>query len=993
MRFAWFWTVAVGCAALLLSARGADRAREKVVDRPLSPSAAARSMVVPPGFHVTLFAGEPQVRQPIGFCIDDRGRLWVAEAYNYPKHGNKPGDRIIILEDTNGDGQHDKRTIFHDRLNYVTGIEVGFGGAWVMSPPYFCFIPDRDGDDQPDGPAEVVLDGFGNHANPHNLANGFAWGPDGWLYGTHGRTNWSRIGTPGTSKDKRTVFDGGVWRFHPTRRVWEAYADGTTNPWGIDWNEYGDAFVCNCVTPHLYHVIQGAHYEPWRNRASSRYAYQRVPAIADHLHFVGQGNVREGLFSPAEDAAGGGHAHCGSLIYLGDNWPASYRNTFFTCNIHGKRVNNDVPRRVGSGYIASHAPDLLRSADPWFTGVTLRTGPDGAVFVSDWSDTGECHHYTKTQRDTGRIFKISYGNLRTAAVSVARLSQEPLVELHRHPNDWFARTARRVLQERAGRGESLTVAESGLRDIFNTAVNLPLKLRAFWTLLALDKWKENELLALLEHNNEYLRAWAIRALCDRGPPGTHACEHLAERAQRENSPYARLALASALQRIPFSTRWRVAEELLRHGEDATDANLPLMYWYGIEPLINVDNTRFVGLASRTRIPLISRHVARRILEHRDADVGLTRLLKDIPQEVPSTIIAVLQGILDGLEGRRSVPMPECWPNTYRSLRASASNEVKELALQLALVFNDPNALAEQRQIALDQRMEPESRRRALAALVRKHVPDLPPLLLSFVHDPALQSVAIRALAEYDHPDTPLVLLAMYPRLTPAARLDVVQTLSGRPLWAKKLLEALAAGTIVRGDVTAYTARQIHDLGDRALRKQLSDLWGEVRPTPAAKAKQIRDVKLLLTRDALAAADRAKGRGIFQKTCANCHRFFDAGGNIGPDITGSQRMNLDYLLQTLIDPSAEVAKDYQLELIQTNDGRVVSGIVVNETEKAITVQSVNERLVIPTAELAARKISPLSMMPEGMLQNLTAEQTRQLFAYLMSSQQIALPDMP
>jgi putative membrane-bound dehydrogenase-like protein len=348
-------------------------------DAPLPPLEAARTMQVPSGFNVQLFAGEPDVMQPIGFCSDDRGRLWVAEAYNYPNHGTTAGDRIIILEDVDGDGQHDKRTVFYDGLNYVTGIEIGFGGVYVMSPPFFYFIPDMDADDRPDSAPQVLLDGFGNHANAHNLANGFAWGPDGWLYGTHGRTNWSMIGKPGTPESERVQFDGGVYRYHPVSHVWEPYADGTTNPWGIDWNDYGHAFVCNCVNPHLFQVIQGAHYEPWRGRKSSQFAYQRIDTIADHLHFVGLSNVRQGLGSQAEDAAGGGHAHCGTMIYLGDNFPANYRNSLFTNNIHGRRINNDLLRRTDSGYTASHGPDLLRSKDSWFMGVSLAYGPAGEV--------------------------------------------------------------------------------------------------------------------------------------------------------------------------------------------------------------------------------------------------------------------------------------------------------------------------------------------------------------------------------------------------------------------------------------------------------------------------------------------------------------------------------------------------------------------------------------------------------------------------------------
>ncbi|MCA9169726.1 MAG: hypothetical protein KDB23_18760, partial [Planctomycetales bacterium] len=315
---------------------------EPVVPAPLPAEQAAQTMRVPPGFQVKVFAAEPAVRQPVGMCMDDNGRIWVAEAYNYPNHGTSPGDRIVVFQDTDGDGEYDERTVFYDQLNYVTGIEVGFGGAWVMSPPYFFFIPDRDGDLKPDGPPETLLDGFGNHANAHNLANGFAWGLDGWLYGTHGRTNWSVIGKPGAKAEERIRFDGGVYRYHPVRHVWEPFADGTTNPWGIDWNDVGDAFVCNCVTPHLYHIIPGAHYEPWRNRESSRYAYERIATIADHLHFVGSwDNARQGLGTPAEDEAGGGHAHCGTLIYQGGSWPEKYRNTVFLHNLHGHRINND----------------------------------------------------------------------------------------------------------------------------------------------------------------------------------------------------------------------------------------------------------------------------------------------------------------------------------------------------------------------------------------------------------------------------------------------------------------------------------------------------------------------------------------------------------------------------------------------------------------------------------------------------------------------------
>src|ERR1700710_251578 len=166
-------------------------------DAPLSPADTVKALKVPPGFSVSLFAGEPDLVQPIGFCFDDRGRLWVAENLSYPNwKADGVGDRIVILEDTDGDGRFDKRTVFYDKLNYVTGLEVGFGGVWVVSAPSLLFIPDKDGDDKPDGPPVVLLDGFG-HQGVHNLVNGCTWGPDGWLYGGHGGSSSGYIGAPG----------------------------------------------------------------------------------------------------------------------------------------------------------------------------------------------------------------------------------------------------------------------------------------------------------------------------------------------------------------------------------------------------------------------------------------------------------------------------------------------------------------------------------------------------------------------------------------------------------------------------------------------------------------------------------------------------------------------------------------------------------------------------------------------------------------------------
>ncbi len=590
---------------------GAKKNAQPIVEKPFPPLEAAKTMQVPKGFNVTLFAGEPDIKQPIGFCIDDRGRLWVAEANNYPDKKAGKKDRIIILEDTDGDGTHDKRIVFYDKLEYVSGIEVGFGGVWVMSIPNFYFIPDADYDGVPDGEPVVLLDGFGTHANSHTIANGFAWGPDGWLYGTHGITNWSLPGKPGTPREKRRRFEGGVWRYHPVRHIWEPFAIGTTNPWGIDWNEYGHAFVCNCVNPHLFHIIQGAHYEPARNRPTGRFAYERIPTIADHLHFTNTKTIRAGIGTPEEDAAGGGHAHSGTMIYLGDNWPAKYRGDVFMNNIHGRRINHDRLARKGSGYAASHAPDVVRARDPWFVGVTLAYGPDGGVYVSDFSDTGECHHTRNTQKHTGRIYKITFGKPKPWKGDIGKLNILELVKLQSHPNEWFARHARRVLHERQAN-------TSVLAKTLKSSRSVPLRLRALWALRVTGNLDEKKLEGLLQDSSEHLRAWAIQLLCENRKPSEAARAEFARMAREDKSSLVRLYLASAMQRLLLKQRVPVLAHLLAHTEDKDDQNLPLMYWYATEPVVAADRVAAVKLLTACQIPKVRQFITHRMATGRDA---------------------------------------------------------------------------------------------------------------------------------------------------------------------------------------------------------------------------------------------------------------------------------------------------------------------------------------------------------------------------------------
>jgi putative heme-binding domain-containing protein len=336
-------------------------------------------------------------------------------------------------------------------------------------------------------------------------------------------------------------------------------------------------------------------------------------------------------------------------------------------------------------------------------------------------------------------------------------------------------------------------------------------------------------------------------------------------------------------------------------------------------------------------------------------------------------------------------MPAGWEQTYAALKGSPRSEIREDALELALIFDDPLALKAIRDEASDSAADPKARTRAVHALVAKKVAGLAPILLNLIGDPATRSAALRGLAEYDEPKTPAAILDGYASFDAAARQDAVQTLASRPVWAMALLDAVESNRIPRTDLTAFTARQLMNLGNDELTARVNALWGLVRETAADKARLIADYKKRLTPESLARGDRSAGRLLYQQTCANCHKLFDSGGAIGPDITGSQRQNLDYLLENLVDPSGAVVRDYQMQIIETKGGRVITGLVVAESKSAVTIQTVNEKVVVPADEIEDRVTSPVSMMPDGMLQKLSSEQVRDLVAYVTGTNQVPLKD--
>nr|MBC8289634.1 dehydrogenase [Planctomycetota bacterium] len=427
-------------------------------DPPLTPQQALDALELPEGFKATLFAAEPDVRQPIALATDSRGRLWVAENYSYAERernfDDRFRDRIVILEDEDHDGQFDKRTVFWDQGRRLTSVEIGHGGVWVLDAPNLLFIPDKDGDDKPDGEPVVMLDGWDDAGVRHNIVNGLRWGPDGWLYGRHGILATSPVGPPGATPDQRTKINCGIWRFHPTRHKFEVVCHGGTNAWGMDWDANGEPFYINTVIGHLWHIIPGAYYRRMYGEHFNPNVYDVIEQTADHFHWDTKENwsdIRKLGVTNTTDEAGGGHAHCGMIIAQFPHWPKEFFNSVLTVNLHGRRINRDTLHRDGSTFTGRHGSDFIKTTDPWFRGVELHAGRWGELYIADWSDTGECHENDGVHRSSGRIFRITYEAAQPSAPrspntgDLRKLSSKQLVERLGEDDEWQARMARLIL--------------------------------------------------------------------------------------------------------------------------------------------------------------------------------------------------------------------------------------------------------------------------------------------------------------------------------------------------------------------------------------------------------------------------------------------------------------------------------------------------------------------------------------------------------------------
>ena len=894
------------------------------------------------------------------------------------------------------------------------------GGVWITAAPNLMFIPDRDRDDVPDGEPIVLLDGFEGDVIRHNIVNGLRWGPDGWLYGRHGIQATSFVGPPGSTDSQRIAMNCSIWRFHPVTKKFEIVAQGGTNPWGFDYDEHGEMFMINTVIGHLFHVVPNARYRRMYGAHFNPHLYGVIEQTADHFHWDTKEEhwavtKKEGM-SDGTDKAGGGHAHTGLMIYQGNNWPKEFHNKLFTANFHGRRINSDSIDREGNSYVSHHGPDYFKTTDPWFRGVEMIYGPDGGVYLLDWSDIGECHENDGIHRTSGRIFKLTYGETKPPEhKDLTKLTDDQLIDLLGHENEWYSRKARRLLQERATFPQPDAAAnkkypkpiqlldklEFDLKGLnYGAAEEMPRqvkqKLRIMWAIHSLNAEDNTDLyLKQTKDENEHVRAWAVRLLADSSESiSPKVVARFTELAESDPSGLVRLYIASSLPRFDAKSVCQLVDKLGQHAEDANDRVQPKLIWYGLEPHVVPDrsdneNDNAIRSIVDLEIPLLRKNLVRRLMNEIETPRPNSFVKTNIEMTVRALRIGndqkiasdILEGMQMAFKGWTKVTKPKGWTKAAERVGSFKNSKLDKIVEELNVVFGDGQTTDALKKLVGDGNADVATRRDAIATLANSsEAGKLFGLLKPHITNKALTNAVTKALVHCEEPAAAQAIVRQFKKMDPEGKAIAVNTLVARQSSAKNLLNAIENGKIPQSYVSASHARQIMNMGDEKLTRRLVKAWGEIRQSSDARLKEIETVRKVVSNSEIEPSLK-NGQQLYTKNCASCHTLFGKGGNIGPDLTGSDRRNLNYLLENILDPSASVATSYRSSIIRTEDGRVFTGVVVNENERVVELQTKDDLITIDLKTVDERRVTKNSLMPDGLLNDLTPQEIADLFSYL------------
>ena len=992
----------------------------------LSPAEAQTKFVVPEGFEVRLFAAEPDVINPVAMTWDERGRLWVVELYEYPlgaKPGVKPRDCIKILEDTDNDGRADKVTVFADGLNLATGILLGNGGVYVGQAPDLLFLQDTNHDDHADT-QKVLLTGFGLE-DRHELLNGFTWGPDGWLYMTHGVFTRSKVKIP-EATEPGIEMNAAVARFHPRTKKFEVFADGTSNPWGVDFDRYGNAFVSACVIDHLFHMAPGGIYQRQGGVPANPYAYELLPSIVEHKHYMA--------------------AYCGICIYEGDQFPAEYRGRVFMGNIHQNAINQDRLIPNGSSFKAVAEKDFVTTSDGWFRPVSEQVGPDGALWIADWCDKYPCYQNAQADpegvdRERGRIWRVVYvGNESGRRIpsrpeekmDLRRLSVFDWQKLLAHSNSWQRRTAQRLLTEQAPKiveasrytqdvkseaGKTVGgVMGAGAQMAFSLPIHdlaegrtwkgtnpptVESRLAALWILQEAGFLGEQTLTALHRDKEPAIRMWVAIFTGHQGQVSNHAIDRLVKLASDADLS-VRLGVAVAVRQIVSSSLTvntdinadapvgKILAALIKSSAAGNDPLLPFMIWQASEPVFAKNpapGLRWLaenGAATKPLSEKLNYKAMRRLCDLGEPEkLNLAvSFLAEVSDQDDALVIAALDGLLEGQRGKPLRPTADT-QSLFAKLDASTSPVVKQRAQQLGALWGEEKAMAAMFALLADTQGAIPERLKAIQAVAQLKDDTAREALLKVIAAKNPEPVviaALRGLSGVGGDDVGAQIIGQWQNFSPDARTAAADLLVSRKRWIMSLLSAIETKAIPAGELPVTAVRTLGEIPDEFLRTRAVQVIGRIRPASQDKQKLIAEKKAMILKGG--APDLKAGHELAQKTCFICHKLHDEGAEVGPDLTGVGRSSLDSLLANVIDPNLVIGNGYENVVIETKDDRTVSGRLVENSDARVRLLMAGPKEeVIAKSDIASQHVSELSVMPEGLEQMPDAD-FRNLILFIM-----------
>jgi putative membrane-bound dehydrogenase-like protein len=947
---------------------------------PLDPAAAIEKMTVPEGFAVELVASEPDLLNPVAMAFDDRGRIYVTESFEYPRHEPGPGrDRVKILEDTDQDGRVDKVTIFAEGLNIPSGIAVGHGGVWVANAPDILFLEDTDGDDRADR-TTVVATGFGRD-DTHELPNALTWGPDGFLYGLNGVFNRSVV----KQDDRVYDFTCAMFRIDPVTKRFDLFCEGTSNPWGITFDNEGSAFISACVIDHLWHLTETGYY----HRQGGPYPPHtwKIESIVDYKHQMA--------------------AYCGIEYFDSPAYPAEYRNKLYMGNIHGGCINVDSVHRNGATYRGKPHDDFLTANDVWFMPVAQKVGPDGCLYILDWYDRYHCYQDASADpegvdRGHGRLYRVVYGD-RPAIVhpDVAKMNDQQLVELLADPNIYYRQRAAVVLSQRL-RSDRASEADRDVIDLLTNRVlagEAPVALLQLTTLLYAPALPTETLRKLLDHSDPLVVSWAVRAAATRGVDDPAVQEMIRALAAAED-PRVRLQVAIASSKMASQSRTDWLIDVLRHSQD--DALLPRIVWQNLEPRIAADQKRIVGEIASHPDPRESLLTA---MAPRIATRLLSSIVPDMTGAADHQSLASVLKMADGVGSEASELADQILESVVRKVRtgeirrAAAKDDlqtwVKTTALegavanQLRALAGDRAAIEQLTANVLNEKTDVHDRTTQLETLALVAPETLEQPLDQWLQSnktggaasESWQSALIGSVIAHGPPKTVQKLVDQMASLPVGLQATIAERLSQRETTSLMLLDAIIAEKMPRDAVSPNQIRTLARSPSDAVREKTAAVWGTVR-TELSKTRQpvVEAISRFLLDEAK--GDASRGVAVYDRICGQCHVMHQRGHEVGPNITRNGRGNFEQLIVSVFDPSLVIGDAFKSVTVLTVDGRVINGIVTEQSDQRLVLKIQGGKdEVIPSDDIESLQRNPQSLMPEGLEDQMSPQEMADLFALL------------